>query len=370
MKARSLMMLLFMGAVVSSFGQKKVYTSEKAGDNIFVSATGGISIIHNGDETKFGDVTPHVTLSLGKWINPVWGFRGQAGAWKANFDAKTAHGCTKNYDKNIGILRLDGMFNLSNAIFGYNPDRLFNLIGFAGPGLTIAKGAKAVEDADEIKAYPNVSGGLLAKFNVSKHFDIDIEGRADLASAYLGYHNHSNRVAGLYLGAGLTYTFGKGKYFAPYVAQSELDALNDQVNGMRRDLEQAQADLAAANEKIANFKPEVQQVVTKEVVVGPRAVFFRIGSARIDDYGKVNIKLIADIIKSNSDKKFKVAGYADKATGSAAFNQKLSEKRAKAVYDLLVKEGVSESQLEMVAEGGTANMFDKNKLNRVVILGE
>ena len=55
-------------------------------------------------------------------------------------------------------------------------------------------------------------------------------------------------------------------------------------------------------------------------------------------------------------------------TGSAKWNQKLSEARAQAVYDALIKEGVSKDQLELVGFGGTANMFGKNFLNRVVIL--
>ena len=37
-------------------------------------------------------------------------------------------------------------------------------------------------------------------------------------------------------------------------------------------------------------------------------------------------------------------------------------------YDALIKEGVSKDQLELVGFGGTANMFGKNFLNRVVIL--
>ena len=95
---------------------------------------------------------------------------------------------------------------------------------------------------------------------------------------------------------------------------------------------------------------------------------FKIGSARLDDYGKVNIELAAKILKANPDKKYKVAGYADKATGSASWNQKLSEKRAQVVYDALIAQGVDKDQLELVGFGGTANMFGKNFLNRVVIL--
>ena len=76
----------------------------------------------------------------------------------------------------------------------------------------------------------------------------------------------------------------------------------------------------------------------------------------------------AKILKANPDKKYKVAGYADKATGSASWNQKLSEKRAQVVYDALIAQGVDKDQLELVGFGGTENMFGKNFLNRVVIL--
>mgnify|MGYP000473601902 FL=1 len=42
-------------------------------------------------------------------------------------------------NKKYFTLRADGLFNLSNAIGGYNPDRLFTVSVFAGPGLTFAK---------------------------------------------------------------------------------------------------------------------------------------------------------------------------------------------------------------------------------------
>jgi len=98
------------------------------------------------------------------------------------------------------------------------------------------------------------------------------------------------------------------------------------------------------------------------------AIFFKIGKAKISSEGMVNVQLMAKAIKANPNAKYKIAGFADKATGSASFNQTLSEKRAQAVYDALVAEGVKESQLEKVAMGGTDNMFGKNYLNRVVIL--
>lgn len=53
-----------------------------------------------------------------------------------------------------------------------------------------------------------------------------------------------------------------------------------------------------------------------------------------------------------------------KATGTAAFNQKLSEKRMQYVYDLLVnKYGSSKERLKTVAEGD-AQPLPEPELNR------
>ncbi len=385
--------LVLAGAAMTANGQtKEKYVAEKASDNIFVSVTGGISMVNSGkSEGKFGSPAPHITVSVGKWFTPVWGVRGQGGLWRANFDANNASGTfdqdgypvsnEASYHKNVGQLRLDAMYNISNAIWGYNPDRLFNLSVFAGPGLTIAKTANGMvsysEDgaswqrvpSDKIKGHAFVNGsvGLQGKFNINKYWDIDVEARGELASSYLGHLSTAKTVGGLYFGAGATYTFG-GKKFVPYVSKVDVDALNEEINKYRRELEQAQTDLAAAKNAAATAQPEVKEVVKEVQVAGPRAIFFKIGSARLDDYGKVNIQLAAKILKANPDKKYKVAGYADKATGSASWNQKLSEKRAQVVYDALVAEGVDKDQLELVGFGGTENMFGKNMLNRVVIL--
>ena len=391
-----LVILSFMlaGAVVANAQTKEKFVSEKATDNIFVSVTGGISMVNSGkSEGKFGSPAPHITVSVGKWFTPVWGVRGQGGLWKTNFDTQWAAGTyvgdemvgsENSYSKNVGQLRLDGIFNISNAICGYNPDRLFTLSVFAGPGLTIAKGNSSFEiqnNADNTAwqkvrpagadnkagAYINGSVGLLGKFNVNQYLDIDVEARGELASSYLGYLASSRTVGGIYVGAGVTYTFG-GKKFVSCGSKLDEEAINNEINKYRSELAQAQSDLANAKNALANVKPEVKEVTKEVQVAGPRAIFFKIGSARIDDYGKVNIELAAKILKANPDKKYKVAGYADKATGSASWNQKLSEKRAQAVYDALGAQGVNKDQLELVGFGGTENMFGKNYLNRVVIL--
>lgn len=370
--------LLLAGAAVSAEAQtKEKFTSEKFTDNIFISAGVGAQVCVNPDNSDYGlgkAITPLINVSVGKWVNPVWGFRGQvAGLW-STLNSKHLNGVEtqigsesvwyKIKNKKYFTLRADALYNLSNAFCGYNPNRLFTLSVFAGPGLTFAK---AYGDQDKLNALINGSVGLMGQFNVSKCIDINIEARGEVSPSIFGKYSNAYTDGAVSLTAGVAYTFG-GKKFISCGGPVDNSAINEELNRYRGDLAKAKSDLDNAKNALANVKPEVREVVKNVEVAGPRAIFFKIGKAKIDDYGMVNIKLAAKILKANPEKKYKIAGYADKATGSASLNQKLADKRAQAVYDALVKEGVSKDQIEVVAYGGTANMFGKNFLNRVVIL--
>ena len=172
------------------------------------------------------------------------------------------------------------------------------------------------------------------------------------------------------LNIGATYTFG-GKKFVPASARVDKEAVNEEINKYRAELEDTRASLVETERALASAKenPIIKEVVKEKIVPGPRAIFFKIGSAKIDCYGMVDIRLAAEELKANPDKKYRVVGYADKATGSVQLNQTLTEKRAKAVYDALIAEGVNKDQVEYIGAGGTDNMFfDKDHLNRVVIM--
>ena len=80
-------------------------------------------------------------------------------------------------------------------------------------------------------------------------------------------------------------------------------------------------------EVVREVPKEVVKEVIKEVPSAAEvAIFFKIGKAKISSEGMVNVQLMAKAIKANPNAKYKIAGFADKATGSASFNQTLSEK--------------------------------------------
>ena len=351
MKYKFLTLSLLLAGVCATTikAQETNYYTPKWSDNIFISVGGGIHSVANDG---FNRISPNFSISLGKYITPTWGIRGQVnGIWQSLCLQEIGY---HEHNKNYVGANIDAMVNLSSLFAGANPNRFFEVYGFVGPQLSVAKSANVVYTYDgntgertgvstsgeaKAKARIGASAGLGLKFNLNNKWAIDVEARGAIAPSIFGNISDHRKAEGTgMITAGVSYTFG--------VVEKEV-----------------------IKEVVREVPKEVVKEVIKEVPSAAEvAIFFKIGKAKISPEGMVNVQLMAKAIKANPNAKYKIAGFADKATGSASFNQTLSEKRAQAVYDALVAEGVKESQLEKVAMGGTDNMFGKNYLNRVVIL--
>ncbi|MFV0468493.1 MAG: OmpA family protein, partial [Dysgonomonas sp.] len=115
--------------------------------------------------------------------------------------------------------------------------------------------------------------------------------------------------------------------------------------------------------------PPCPTVETKsDGVVVPNVVFFRLNSSVIDKNQEINIYNTAEYLKANKDAKVKVVGYADKKTGTASYNDKLSEKRAKVVAKALTsKYGISSDRVSVEWKGSSEQPYEINEWNRVAI---
>ena len=138
-----------------------------------------------------------------------------------------------------------------------------------------------------------------------------------------------------------------------------------------RNNEKSLADqLAAANKALQDAKGK------KEVFVnGACPAFFKINSAALSQRNKILLDLVADEINASpADKTFTVPEgcmfvMGDKETGSAAYNQKLSEERAQAVAEYLESKGVKADRLIVKGYGATVQPFSGNiENNRVVVI--
>ena len=294
---------------------------------------------------------PGVSGSVGKWFTPGIGLRTKlSGIWGKNVTDDNNDGNGNKY----WTLNEHVLFNLSNMLCGYNPNRVWNFIPFAGAGVTRSM---------TYNTYAmNYSVGILNTFRVSKKVGINfelgwdrLEGDADgcdYTNGNRGWDSHDNK---LYAEVGLTFNLGKASWdktpdvdAIKALSQSQIDALNAQLND-------ANAENARLKKLLAEKKEEPAKSV-KEFVNSPVSVFFNINKYKIASRKDlVNVKEMAKYAQEN-DANILVTGYADSATGKPAYNQKLSEKRANTVADEIVKMGVSRDKITTEAKGGVNDL--------------
>ena len=149
-----------------------------------------------------------------------------------------------------------------------------------------------------------------------------------------------------------------------------MNQLNNQVNDLRAEVASTAAALAAANAQLPC--PEVKETNAVATVQTPMlaSVRFKINSAKISDEEMVNVYNVAEWMKANPDVTVTVDGYADEDTGTAAYNQELSARRAQAVKDALVGYGVSADRLNTKAYGSATQPYNENNWNRIVIFSQ
>lgn len=361
---------------VSDFADCKTNYAVNGNDNWFIQLGAGIDVPMFENELSIGDPKRHITATyngaFGRWFSPYMAFRVSAygGAW---------HWDNVSYSKaKFANVNFDFLWDMCNSLGGVNPDRPVSVIPFVGVGGTYVWGIQS--DGTNVHregksrnrqwALP-VSAGLQFRFRLCRYCDFFLEGRASF------YGDNVNGAAvdepidiNIQAIGGFSFNLG-GVNFQAYNAcrdQAYIASLNGQINNLRGELATTAAALAAAQSQLPC--PEVTQPDCPEVTTAPlmSTVRFTINSATISDQEMVNVYNTAEYLKENPDVKVLIKGYADKDTGSTEYNQKLSERRAQAVYDILTKTyGIKADRLSIDAEGSSTQPYSTNDWNRIVI---
>jgi len=357
---------------LSAFSQEKALKNYGFGDNWFIQGQigGSYSLTEGHKELDFFDkVSPHVALSVGKHFSPVMGARFQASGW----EAKSYKFGTKDdtYKINYMQFNVDGLLNFMNLFTPYEGDKAFNLYGIAGVGYQHVFGKAEDGVGTQNSIIPRV--GLQFDFRLNDDLSVNLEAIGNLMpDRFNGNEGGKKYDAAANVMLGLTYRFNKGGFELVDVADPRLIAsLNDQINQQRSQLSDKDRELDRLRAELAK-KPTQPQVI-KEVkeeteVILNAVVVFKIGSAKLQDNQEINIYNAAKYLQDNPNVNITVTGYADKATGTAAINQRLSEQRAQAVFDVLTKKyGIAPSRITTEASGDREQPFQIDAWNRVVI---
>lgn len=345
--------------------------------NWFIQLGAGIDVPLVENRLDDGKARRHITaaynLGFGKWFSPYIGFRfsGYYGAM---------HWDNDSYSKaKYGNLNFDFMWDMCNSLGGVDPDRPVSVIPFVGIGGTYvwdiqSDGTNIYRGDGDLKKTSwtlPVSAGIQFRFRLCRYVDFFLEGRASFygdnfnGSAYGEPLDINIQATG-----GFSFNLGGVNYQAYNKCKdmAYINSLNGQVNALRGELAATAAALAAAQAQLPC--PEVVVPDCPESNAAPMmsTVRFTINSSKISDEEMVNVYNTAQYLKENPSVNVLIKGYADKDTGTSAYNKALSQKRAQAVYDALTKTyGISKDRLAIEAEGSASQPYDVNNWNRIVI---
>lgn len=356
--------------VSAQAGRKTTFANNGFGSNWFIGAGANASMyVGPGDQhASFLDrLTVNPTFMVGKWFNPYFGARLAAQGGKIHtFDGSEAQ---TMYSMTHVNAHVDAMFNVTNYFMNYREDRFYNFIPTVGIGY---------ERRDQNGAFfkgrgyngPTFNASLLNTFRLSNRLSLSVE-----VGGYLVENRfdkgpkgdlHWNGIANA--GAGLILKLGKVGFSEAVLAdQGLLNDLNGQINRLRSENDDLRK--RPTNCPPAPKCPEVSKpAIVESGAYVPNVVFFRLGSAAIDKNQEISIFNTAEYMKANPDAKVKIVGYADKQTGTAAYNLKLSEKRANNVAKALIsKYNIGKDRVKVEWKGSSEQPYKENAWNRVAI---
>lgn len=368
----SFMFVLASIVVANAQSQQNYYGNSKIFDNASIGMVGGV-------ETNLHDwCSPQgaiVGIIFNKEITPLIGVTLEGNAsindlanWKTN---NYRHVCCGNTFDGVSVY-LAGRINLSNAIYGYNgAPRKIEVETNTGIGYGHAFHTSKHNGKDALL----VKLGLNLSYNFTEAWTVTLRPAVVYNVAATNGFNVNHAVGQITAGviyhfktSNGTHSFNKAKLYD----QSEIDALNEKVNGLQRSLDAANTQIKAMEEaNLANNTVQTDTVYIEAPVTIDNIITFKINSAVVDETQMANLDKAARMLVNDDTVKVTLKGYADKNTGSTSYNQKLSEDRAEAVKKILLeKYGISSDRVRTLGVGDTEQLYSDNEWNRVVIFVE
>lgn len=272
---------------------------------------------------------------------------------------------------------IDGVVNLGNVL-GFNSwTNTIGLLGHAGVSYSTLKGKKPVKSSTDEMA--TVSLGLTPQVRlgnrVALFVDASLNGNMKQDLTFDGQGTTSTRGMNGYF---FTTTAGVNIYLGKHGKHADWYAANDNVQG---ELEKLHNRVAQLENDFKNFDNETFELPSyltqgsldnryldtnaasgeamKELLSkGYVNVFFDFDKTNIQEWSTQWIHYAYQYLADNPSAKITLYGYADEL-GNNSYNEKLSERRANKVKDILVALGIDASRISTEGKGIDSSV-DKN----------
>lgn len=333
----------------------------------------------DGDFGKL--MSPNAQLAVGYKFNPLIGMRLAINAWQSKGVAKmfTNNDQYSGYDKyykwNYVAPTVDAVLDLTNLFGGYNPTRLVQVDLIAGVGANIgfsnkealdfnkeflannsnwdvAKDGQPLQLAwDGTKARFVGQFGFDVNFNLSERCQLGLEMMANVLPD--GYNSKKAKNADWYFNCLLGVSYAFGPKYETVTRVIEEPVVEPQI------IERIVEKIVEVPVEVAPPAPEMFR----------RDVFFKINKYEISTEEMKKVAQVAEYMNQHPNTNVTITGYADKGTGTMAFNLRLSAQRAEAVAKVLQNTyGIPASRMTVKSMGEAEDQpYPDPVQNRVAI---
>lgn len=321
-------------------------------------------------EGKFTSLlSPAAFLTAGYQFHPAMGVRFGLGGWQGRGAAVVSN---ETYSFNFLQGLADFVVDLNALFGGYDHNRVFSTYVFAGASVLGGLGnekAKTLANAGDplsllwepVKVFPAGRAGLGVNFNVTDRIALNVEGNAEILPDSFNSKKAENPDWQFNLLLGVTYHFGKTYKrnqpvvvapVVPYVPETEPVT---------------EPEPAVEPEPIVEPAETPEEVHVRLAAEQSQNIYFLINMDRIEDSEKIKLDTLAEWLRNNEDYRVSLVGYADRETGNAQLNERLSARRAENVRKYLVNAGIAADRIDTDYRGDREQPFATPEENRVVI---
>ena len=321
----------------------------------FIGIQGGGQAIMNG--YNFGDVlTGTGSVYGGVMFNPILGTRLHLNGWTAKEGVKIDGVSYGTYGFDYATATVDMLVNLVSA-FNHRDNNPVDLYLIGGIGANKVWG----DNYKELGVYPNQELGSKIHNHVAHACRLGLAMDVNLAPAWainlevdanhFGNHDYAHLVNAskdwqLTAQLGVKYRFGKTRKPAPApVVPEPVQREEPKV------VEPAPAPVAPAPAVVEEVKPCIENV------------FFLINRYDIRPEEMKKVENAIAYLNKYPSAKIEITGYADKNTGNAQINERLSKQRVNAVYDVLLSRGIASGRIIKDYKGDTVQPFPNDEAN-------
>src|SRR4030042_3717674 len=211
-----------------------------------------------------------------------------------------------------------------DAVYHFNPDGKFNPFVAAGFGGVRYNPSISTQDMAAFNA------GVGAKLWMSDNIALRVDLRDYLVTEIFQESSHNIRAT-----IGITFAFG-GREKTPIRVQAQEYMAKPEVKPAPKAEEPV---VILLSEPKVEEKVKVAAAEPKIIVLAFEDVHFDFDKSTLTPEAQAILKRNIQMLKDNPNAKIRIAGYTS-ASGTEDYNQKLSERRAKAVQEYLINEGI------------------------------